>query len=58
MKNNNSHLAINGGTPVSKETIVIHKPYLDQKDFDAVDQAIKSTFLSGGIFFKSLQNVL
>ena len=47
MKNNNSHLAINGGTPVSKETIVIHKPYLDQKDFDAVDQAIKSTFLSG-----------
>jgi perosamine synthetase len=40
-------LAINGGAPVSKETILIHKPYLDDADLQAVIEAVKSTFVSG-----------
>lgn len=40
-------LAINGGEPVSKETIVIHKPYLDEEDFQAVYETTKSTYVSG-----------
>jgi dTDP-4-amino-4,6-dideoxygalactose transaminase len=47
MNKQNKLLAINGGTPVSKETILIHKPYLDEDDFKAVDKAIRSTFVSG-----------
>lgn len=43
----NPSLAINGGTPVSKEPILIHKPYLDEDDFKAVDAAVRSTFVSG-----------
>ncbi|HAN19003.1 MAG: hypothetical protein A2X13_11590 [Bacteroidetes bacterium GWC2_33_15] len=43
----NKTLAINGGTPVSKEPILIHKPYLDEEDFAAVDRAMRSTFISG-----------
>ena len=44
---NNSLLAINGGKPVSSEPVLIHKPYLDEEDFAAVDRAIRSTFVSG-----------
>lgn len=40
-------LAINGGEPASKETIIIHKPYLDESDFQAAYDAVKSTFVSG-----------
>ncbi len=40
-------LAINGGKPVSKEPILIHKPYLDEKDFIAVNKTMRSTFISG-----------
>ncbi|MBA7529197.1 dTDP-4-amino-4,6-dideoxygalactose transaminase [subsurface metagenome] len=40
-------LAINGGKPITKEPVLIHKPYLDESDFKAVDQAIRSTFVSG-----------
>jgi len=40
-------LAINGGVAVTKEQILIHKPYLDEADFVAVDKAIRSTFVSG-----------
>ena len=40
-------LAINGGTPVTKEPISIHKPYLDEDDFNAVNKAIRTTFVSG-----------
>jgi perosamine synthetase len=40
-------LAINGGTPVAEETVVIHKPYLDENDFQAVDRTLRSTFISG-----------
>ncbi|MDY0279170.1 MAG: DegT/DnrJ/EryC1/StrS family aminotransferase [Salinivirgaceae bacterium] len=43
----NPSLAINGGKPVSSEPILIHKPYLDEDDFKAVDQAMRSTFVSG-----------
>lgn len=44
---NKNNLAINGGTPVTKEKILIHKPFLDEADFKAVDEAIRSTFVSG-----------
>ena len=47
MSINNSSLAINGGTPVSKEKILIHKPYLDETDFKAVDETARTTFISG-----------
>jgi dTDP-4-amino-4,6-dideoxygalactose transaminase len=40
-------LAINGGTPVTTKTVVIHKPFLDEKDFMAVDKTMRSTFISG-----------
>jgi len=47
MKKNNPDLAINGGIPVSNKPIVIHKPYLDEDDFAAVNKALRSTFVSG-----------
>lgn len=43
----NKSLAINGGTPVTSEPVLIHKPFLDEDDFAAVDRAIRSTFVSG-----------
>ena len=43
----NSLLAINGGRPVTEEMLPIHKPYLDEEDFKAVEQALKTTFVSG-----------
>jgi dTDP-4-amino-4,6-dideoxygalactose transaminase len=43
----NPTLAINGGIPVTKEPVLIHKPYLDEDDFKAVDEAIRTTFVSG-----------
>ncbi|MBN2669270.1 MAG: DegT/DnrJ/EryC1/StrS family aminotransferase [Bacteroidales bacterium] len=47
MNKHNKELAINGGIPVSKEPILIHLPFLEQDDFDAVTEAIKTTFVSG-----------
>jgi len=47
MSKDDKRLAINGGEPVSKETILIHKPYMDEKDFQAVYETAKSTFVSG-----------
>jgi dTDP-4-amino-4,6-dideoxygalactose transaminase len=44
---NDKNLAINGGTPVSKEPIIIHKPYLDESDFIAIDKTARTTFISG-----------
>lgn len=41
------NLAINGGTPVTKQPIIIHKPYLDEEDFQAIDKTARSTFISG-----------
>ncbi len=43
----NPKLAINGGTPVCKDTIIIHKPYLDEMDRKALLAAFDSTFISG-----------
>lgn len=59
----NEKLAINGGEPVNKEPILIHKPYLDEDDFRAVEQATRSTFVSGDgpecrIFEKNLATYL
>jgi len=47
MSQNDNSLAINGGRPVSKKVIPIHKPYLDKDDSEAVRKAVESTFLSG-----------
>lgn len=44
---NDKKLAINGGIPVSKEKILIHKPYMDESDFRTVDETTRSTFISG-----------
>lgn len=43
----NKSLAINGGEPVTKTPIIIHKPYLDEEDFSAIEKAARSTFISG-----------
>ncbi|OFX23152.1 MAG: hypothetical protein A2033_15420 [Bacteroidetes bacterium GWA2_31_9] len=47
MNKSNQKLAINGGTPVSANPILIHKPYLDEDDFKSVDTAMRTTFISG-----------
>jgi dTDP-4-amino-4,6-dideoxygalactose transaminase len=44
---NNKKLAINGGSPITKTPVLIHKPCLEEDDFIAVDNAIRSTFISG-----------
>jgi dTDP-4-amino-4,6-dideoxygalactose transaminase len=43
----NPQLAINGGPRLSDHNILIHVPYLDEKDFAAVEKATRSTFVSG-----------
>jgi len=47
MNKKNPALAINGGKPVSKEKIIIHKPYLDEEDFKAVYETTRTTYVSG-----------
>ena len=42
-----SDLAINGGQPLSKEPILIHKPSINDDDIRAVTEAMRSTFVSG-----------
>jgi len=55
----NPSLAINGGNPVSSYPIPIHKPCLDENDFEAVDKAIRSTFVSGdGPDCREFENLL
>lgn len=44
---NNPALAINGGTPVTKDFILIHKPTIEDDDLAAVNDALRSTFVSG-----------
>jgi perosamine synthetase len=63
MNTKNPLLAINGGNPVTKKPVIIHKPYLDEDDFKAVDEAMRTTFLSGDgpkcrEFEKNLQEYL
>lgn len=43
----NPNLAINGGAPVSTKPIPIHIPCLEEDDFETVDKAMRSTFVSG-----------
>ena len=43
----NPTLAINGGTPVTKNPIQIHKPFLEEDDFASVNKAMQMTFVSG-----------
>jgi len=47
MNIHNKKLAINGGTPITKEFIIIHKPSLEDDDVVAMNEAIRSTFVSG-----------
>ncbi|MHC1731130.1 MAG: DegT/DnrJ/EryC1/StrS family aminotransferase [Bacteroidales bacterium] len=47
MDRNDKTLAINGGEPVTREPVAIHKPFLGEDDFAAVDSAVRSTFVSG-----------
>lgn len=47
MNKENKNLAINGGTPVSSEPILIHKPHLDEEDFAIVEKTMRTTFVSG-----------
>jgi len=59
MNKNNKLLAINGGEPVSKEPIVIHKPYFDEDDYEAVNKTMRSTFVSGdGPACREFENML
>lgn len=43
----NRALAINGGKPLAPDPVIIHKPFLEEDDFEAVNRAIRSTFVSG-----------
>jgi dTDP-4-amino-4,6-dideoxygalactose transaminase len=47
MDKENPKLALNGGKPVSEKMIPIHIPYLDEADFESVDKATRSTYISG-----------
>jgi perosamine synthetase len=47
MNRNNKALAINGGKPVTDKPVLIHLPYLDENDTQAVVDVMKSTFLTG-----------
>lgn len=59
MNTKKQNLAINGGAPVRKEKIPIHKPVLESDDFEIVQKAIKSTFISGdGPYCRQFENEL
>jgi len=47
MNTKNKDLAINGGKPVRIERIPIHKPTIEADDVAVIQEAIKSTFVSG-----------
>ena len=47
MYKNNKNLAINGGKPVSEDSILIHLPHLDDDDLTSVVDVMKTTFISG-----------
>lgn len=47
MNINNKALAINGGTPVTEKPVLIHLPYLDDDDSQAVVDVMHSTFVTG-----------
>lgn len=41
------NLAINGGTPITKNQVILHKPFLEEVDFEMVNKTIRSTYVSG-----------
>lgn len=47
MNLSNKSLAINGGSPVRINPVLIHKPHIDDEDVASVTDAIRSTFVSG-----------
>ncbi len=47
MPKDDPKLAINGGKPVSENVIPIHIPYIDEEDIKAVEETVRSTFISG-----------
>ncbi len=47
MNKDGKHLAINGGEPISNDKILIHLPNLEEDDFQSVDKAMRTTFVSG-----------
>ena len=40
-------LAIDGGRPVTESPILIHKPSIEEEDIRAVEEALRTTFVSG-----------
>jgi dTDP-4-amino-4,6-dideoxygalactose transaminase len=47
MDKKDKRLAINGGQPVTKDFIIIHKPSIEDDDIAIVSEAVRSTFVSG-----------
>lgn len=47
MARENKNLAINGGKPVRKDFIIIHKPVIEEDDLKAITDAARTTFISG-----------
>lgn len=47
MNKTNETLAINGGIPVTKEPILIHKTSIEENDIKIVEKTLRSTFVSG-----------
>lgn len=55
----NKKLAINGGNPIRKDKIPIHRPVIEHDDIEIVNEAIQSTFVSGdGPFCRQFENAL
>ncbi len=47
MDKNNAKLAINGGSPVIEDPVLIHLPYLGEDDNESVMEVMRSTFVTG-----------
>ncbi|MCX6267598.1 MAG: DegT/DnrJ/EryC1/StrS aminotransferase family protein [Bacteroidetes bacterium] len=47
MSTSEKSLAINGGVPVRKTPVIIHKPAIHPTDIEHVSKAVESTFVSG-----------
>lgn len=47
MRKDIKKLAINGGTPTTRNPVILHKPFLDEADFEMVNKTLRSTYVSG-----------
>lgn len=47
MSKEDKNLAINGGKPVRKDFIIIHKPVIEEDDLKAISDTARTTFISG-----------